>query len=552
MAVPGRHLLAEGGREARRAGAAVDQHPARGPGEQDGLPLADVEQDHRGRMGRPRHHLAAGDRQGDAGGQGESEQPPRPGGPERDQESRQARVVAGSKPGREGGDGNGGGGDRRQRHGHLLEVGKQGRERDGERGAQFREGGKRCQQEARADHRRQERQHQRVREWGHRREDVKAGGGQGQSADLGGQRHRERFAEQARQPLQAGADARGQEHDRRRPQEGELEAHVPGELGVPAEHDGADNRQRGPDVGGAPEPAREQGQRAHRRRSHRRRGGPSGQRVEPDQADQRNGRPAAKEGRQCRRREPGEDGHLEPAQHQEVDEPGCLEGGLEPERDAGSDPEHDPEKDGGVGLGKKGLDRGAVGAAQLGRQPGGRPGGGQRGDAGCRQLEQHLPLGQVGPPIEARPLVRQAQAAGHLEVVAVFRHGGAAGAEEQVAGGPKDPAADASHRSRGEQELVAAGHRAGIVDGGGADDHRPARERGGPRSQAGIGGRQLGPSDPRQRRSQGEEDGDRPRDDGQPRRRQGEGQSGRADQRPAGQGEDSQRDSGAPGPADRQ
>jgi len=65
---------------------------------------------------------------------------------------------------------------------------------------------------------------------------VEAAGHERGGADLRGRRDGERLAKQPGDTMQPGFETRGQQDDRRSTGEGELESHVPDELGLPAEH----------------------------------------------------------------------------------------------------------------------------------------------------------------------------------------------------------------------------------------------------------------------------------------------------------------------------
>ena len=89
LTLPGRQLLAKGGREAYGAWTAVDQDPAVRPADQHRLALADVQQDRGCGLKTPGDHLSARDRGWDGGCERKSQQAPAAAGSESGQRRRQ-------------------------------------------------------------------------------------------------------------------------------------------------------------------------------------------------------------------------------------------------------------------------------------------------------------------------------------------------------------------------------------------------------------------------------------------------------------------------------
>src|SRR5207245_6419837 len=94
-------------------------------------------------------------------------------------------------------------------------------------------------------------QHERVGDRSNWRDDVEIGGHHRERPHLRGAGDRERLAYHARQAAQALLDRRGEEDDRGRARERQLETNVPCKLGTPGEHRGGCGSERGAGMGGS-------------------------------------------------------------------------------------------------------------------------------------------------------------------------------------------------------------------------------------------------------------------------------------------------------------
>src|SRR5262249_56855251 len=101
----------------------------------------------------------------------------------------------------------------------------------------------------------------------------------GGGADLGGAVDGERRPQKMRQEPHPARDGGGEKDDRRRAGEGELEAHVPGQVWMPAQHRGRGEGEGGPNMRRTAEVRGGDGKAAHRRRADGGGGGAADQRV---------------------------------------------------------------------------------------------------------------------------------------------------------------------------------------------------------------------------------------------------------------------------------
>ena len=265
----------------------------------------------------------------------------RDGGPER-------RVVGHPKPGRKLGNRDGRDRDARQHVADLLDVGDEPTDRNRDCTSHVRKRRQRSQEQTACDEDGKDGKRQRVRDRRHRRNDVKVGGHHRQRSDLRRARDGKRLAQHEGQKGDTPRDSRSQQDDRRGAGKRQLKTDVPRQLGPPAEHRRGCQPQRGPHVRGAAEVGGRDRKATHRRCAHGRRGRAADHRVERDQAKRRPGRLASQDRRERALDDAREHGDLEPAEHEQVDQPGCDERFLQVGRNSLPDSQHDAEQHGRV------------------------------------------------------------------------------------------------------------------------------------------------------------------------------------------------------------